>query len=255
MKKSATAVLLALLLAGCSTLPVSRSIDVAQDIGEGVRYIYHDGEHLLILDTNRNAGLRPLEPFPRGSTAASALELAREQSGRAVAVVNGSPFEWTGLPFLSRLRAVTSWNIDGYEYGSAEKSWGTLSFDGSAYRISGDGEELPPETEWFVGGYLPIVKNGRNIGIHGERHARTAVGISEDSRYLYILIVEGDPPDDPGLTSRETADILLSYGAEDAINLDGGNSSALAVFTDGGVLVPYRGGRRRLPLYIVVEGE
>jgi hypothetical protein len=273
MNRPAIALLLALLLAGCSTLPVSRSIDpaalpdpdTAQRIGEGVRYLHHTGEespswppfHLLILDTDRNAGVRPLEPFPRGSTAKAALKLARDQRGsRAIAVVNGSPFAWTGLPFISRLRAVTAWNLGGSEYGSAEKSWGYLSFDGRRYRISGSREDLSQDTEWFVGGYLSIIENSRNIGIHGERHARTALGTSEASRYLYILVVEGDSPADPGLSSRETAEILLYYGAEEAINLDGGNSSALAIFTEGGVQVPYRGRRRRLPLYIAVgEGE
>lgn len=60
------------------------------------------------------------------------------------------------------------------------------------------------------------------------RNPRTAVGIGNGGKRLLLVVIDGRRPGySAGTTLRETADIMLALGARDAINLDGGGSSAL----------------------------
>jgi hypothetical protein len=60
------------------------------------------------------------------------------------------------------------------------------------------------------------------------RNPRTAVGIANDGRRLILAVIDGrQAPYSDGMTLRETAELMLALGARDAINLDGGGSSAL----------------------------
>jgi hypothetical protein len=61
------------------------------------------------------------------------------------------------------------------------------------------------------------------------RYARSAVGLSADGRVLYLIAIDGGQLGKPGATEAETALILKHLGAQDALNLDGGGSSALAL--------------------------
>ncbi len=63
---------------------------------------------------------------------------------------------------------------------------------------------------------------------------RTAVGLSQDGRYLYLMVIDGRQTGwSDGATLAETGAWLLRLGAWRGLNLDGGGSSAMAK-TDGG---------------------
>lgn len=60
------------------------------------------------------------------------------------------------------------------------------------------------------------------------RNPRTAVGLGNNGKRLILAVIDGrQKPYSDGTTLRETAEIMLALGARDAINLDGGGSSAL----------------------------
>ncbi|HLH57311.1 MAG TPA: phosphodiester glycosidase family protein [Verrucomicrobiae bacterium] len=89
-----------------------------------------------------------------------------------------------------------------------------------------------------VTGFYPIVSNGINVGdaasasypdpyIH-QVQPRTAYGISRDNRYLYLMTIDGRQTGySDGALDSETAYWLLQFGAWNAINMDGGGSTAL----------------------------
>jgi exopolysaccharide biosynthesis protein len=59
-------------------------------------------------------------------------------------------------------------------------------------------------------------------------HPRTAVGVSQDGRYLILLVIDGRQPGySEGATLGEVADWLIRFGAHDGLNLDGGGSTTL----------------------------
>jgi len=61
-------------------------------------------------------------------------------------------------------------------------------------------------------------------------HPRSVVGISKDGRYLLIVAIDGRQPGySEGTTKAETAEWLYKLGAYEAINFDGGGSTALAI--------------------------
>lgn len=100
-----------------------------------------------------------------------------------------------------------------------------------------------------VGGFAMVLRAGENIGRGGKRHPRTAAGVSEDGRYLYLMTIDGRQPASVGATTAETAAWLEAFGACDGLNLDGGGSTALAV-DDG------QGGARLLntPIHLGLPG-
>ncbi|MBF8290053.1 MAG: Metallophosphoesterase, partial [Chloroflexi bacterium] len=95
-----------------------------------------------------------------------------------------------------------------------------------------------------VGGREWIVRDGAvNISPHpasaDQLHARSAIGLTADGR-LILIAVDGGRSGSRGMRLPELGDLMLSRGAVNAINLDGGGSTALAVRragTPGPVLV------------------
>jgi hypothetical protein len=94
-----------------------------------------------------------------------------------------------------------------------------------------------------VSGDYAILANGVNIGyalrntpgqIHGI-NPRTAFGLSQDKRYLFLLTIDGRQSGySDGSLDFETAAWLLLIGAYDGINLDGGGSTTLVIQNSAG---------------------
>ena len=76
------------------------------------------------------------------------------------------------------------------------------------------------------------VETEGQAGFATSRHPRTAVGIADNGRRLLLAVVDGrQKPYSDGMTLRELATLLLALGARDALNLDGGGSTAF-VYAD-----------------------
>ena len=77
-----------------------------------------------------------------------------------------------------------------------------------------------------------LVVNGKSSFIKGNGgygiHPRTAIGQRKDGIVLF-LVVDGRRVDSIGAGMKDLADIMLKYGAYNAANLDGGNSSVLVI--------------------------
>ncbi len=72
-----------------------------------------------------------------------------------------------------------------------------------------------------------IRDNNGDAGLCAARHPRTAVGLSADKTKLYMVVVDGRATTRIGMTCGELAGLLQELGAHDALNLDGGGSSAM----------------------------
>lgn len=87
-----------------------------------------------------------------------------------------------------------------------------------------------------VSGGVRLLKNGHydapDVRLSSTRDPRTAIGVSLDGRYMYWLVVDGRSNQSIGFTYRELADFFLYIGSFDALNLDGGGSSTLAIRPD-----------------------
>ncbi len=199
--------------------------------------------HIVRADlSNPRIEVVPHPPQPQGARIG---EIPAD--GSEIVIVNANPFRYQ-FTFRGLVREpVGLYIVEGKNYSQSHKNWGIFWQDGTGLHISAG--PLPEEKmDWAVGGYLPILEDGENIGIHGERRARTALGITRSLDTLFILVVEGEKPDYPGLTSRETAVILQQLGAWNALNLDGGGSSVLWM----GETI-YSGRTRKLACYLKLQ--
>ncbi|WP_159991329.1 phosphodiester glycosidase family protein [Pelistega ratti] len=61
------------------------------------------------------------------------------------------------------------------------------------------------------------------------RHPRTAVGLSQDKRFLYLVVVEGRLDKFKGYTLNQLAQLFKQLNVPHAINLDGGGSSTMVI--------------------------
>ncbi|MDQ8159301.1 MAG: phosphodiester glycosidase family protein [Gemmatimonadota bacterium] len=61
------------------------------------------------------------------------------------------------------------------------------------------------------------------------RHPRSAVGVSRDGRTVWLYVVDGRSTASVGMTLVELAEALRRLGVWDALNFDGGGSTALVV--------------------------
>ncbi len=157
--------------------------------------------------------------------------------------------------FAASVNAVVASNADFFEFGSYQPS-GIAVGDGEVWPNTSDRAEwlffacdgnqnciidepnqntgLNPEWTDVVGGAgAPLVLNGqaqvRGDPVHaGERHPRTAVGVTEDGKLIFLLAA-GRANNAVGMTYDEMAVIMAEMNADRAINLDGGGSSALVI--------------------------
>jgi hypothetical protein len=91
----------------------------------------------------------------------------------------------------------------------------------------------------IVGGAPQLIHNGQ-VKINNEaegiredfvttRHPRTAIAELKDGRMLLVTVDGRQPGVSAGMSLRQLADLLVEFGAVEAINLDGGGSTTMVV--------------------------
>ena len=93
-----------------------------------------------------------------------------------------------------------------------------------------------PLVEQLIGGNAMILQNGelteRNTGdsYNVSRYPRTAIGASQDGRWLYLFVCDGkNVGGSVGLTTTEVCGILKNIGAYNIVGMDGGGSAEMVV--------------------------
>ena len=77
--------------------------------------------------------------------------------------------------------------------------------------------------------YLAVVINGEKVNVSGTGgglNPRTALGQRADGAVL-LLVLDGRQATSLGATLSDVADVMVSFGAVNAGNLDGGGSSVI----------------------------
>ena len=81
-----------------------------------------------------------------------------------------------------------------------------------------------------ISGSRTLLIRGTNINAAtpNDLDPRTAMGLSQDRRYLYLLTIDGRQPGwSEGADFRDTGEWLKRFGASDGINVDGGGSTTM----------------------------
>lgn len=95
--------------------------------------------------------------------------------------------------------------------------------------------------KFAIGGF-PILRDGEVVAGQDSRTAavRTGAGFSADGRTMYLVAVQPTPGTGAGMTTPEVAGLLEQFGADDAMNLDGGGSTTLVARDPGAESVTVR---------------
>lgn len=83
-----------------------------------------------------------------------------------------------------------------------------------------------------VQGSDQILKNGEVMAMNDDplvktAHPRTAIGVSKDGSKVFAVVLDGRSADSRGMTLPELGKLFKDLGAYNAVNLDGGGSSAM----------------------------
>jgi exopolysaccharide biosynthesis protein len=81
-----------------------------------------------------------------------------------------------------------------------------------------------------VSGERMLVVKGKKVsGLDAQQfQPRTAVGINQNGRWLYLVVMDGSEAGE-GASFSEVADLLISYGVYSGMSLDGGGSSTMVI--------------------------
>jgi len=160
----------------------------------------------------------------------------------SVAAVNGSFFNMRP-PYGS----VNYLRVDGNAVAPNKRSEGTVrrgttqegavaTFHGGLYMLKGDNlrvwedyiaaEDVVTTGPVLISGGEPAALAGVNFNT--DRHPRTAAGRRADGTVI-LLVADGRSEQAAGLTMAELQQVMTALGCRDAINLDGGGSSAMVV--------------------------
>lgn len=166
----------------------------------------------------------------------------------------------------------TDYSTSGLAAGNGAAWSGTADNSSNGVLAFGDGRvELKPasnvvtfDASWMKGavsGHPGLVKNGvvqtfsASNSLCVNRHPRTAAGLSEDGKTLYLVVVDGRRTAAAGMTCAELATLLDGLGAYQAVNLDGGGSSAMWISGQGVVNEPSDGTERVVANHLAVFAQ
>lgn len=81
-----------------------------------------------------------------------------------------------------------------------------------------------------LSGKTRLVENGKNVaGNEPTIHPRTGIGIEADGKLLLFTVDGREKGRSLGMKFSEMADVMIQYGARDAISLDGGGSTTFVM--------------------------
>jgi hypothetical protein len=177
--------------------------------------------------------------------------------GMEIVVTNASKPVDQGLKFgevvTGTVQAVTPYGVGN---STIPKNGFVLSLQGGA--LAAVGSQIKPgmqlqltidmEPKWRNAQYIlasgpMLVKDGKvsmtidpNSSRAKERNPRTAVAVNKDRSKVFFVTADGRQSGyASGMTLSEFAEYLVSLGADRALNLDGGGSTAMAVREPGNI--------------------
>jgi hypothetical protein len=238
----------------------SWATDTWTDPHPGVRYLHRTTStpnHVHALEVDlcaRGVALRATKESERQRTVSSFAG-----SVGAQAAINGDFFSYDGY-------WPTGMAVGAGSYWSSDNDWnGFVAFGRDHAWISDPVEHWGSPDDWMdevVGGFPKLVEDGVALSSYSsapshcpDRHPRSAVGLSHDRRTLILVVVDGRSTSSSGMTCPELAALMVDLGADTALNLDGGGSSAIWTQATGVLNDPSDGSERTVSNHLAVWAD
>jgi exopolysaccharide biosynthesis protein len=156
-------------------------------------------------------------------------------------VINGDFFDARGVKDAEGTNSQYRTRLWGAANGPAVtdgRTWSTSTSSKPCLVVHKDGRvtiqalQQPTPDDWeVIAGNTMLVADGAVVPHFNKvRHPRTAVGLDTSARHLIIMVVDGRKPHVAvGMSYDELAAGLIRLGCRQAMNLDGGGSSVIAL--------------------------
>ena len=117
---------------------------------------------------------------------------------------------------------------------------------------------VEPWAREVVSGHPSLIVNGNLRDNNGDslctaRHPRTALGFDASRTKLFLAVIDGRATSRLGMTCDEVRSLFVELGARDAVNLDGGGSSAMWLAGTGVVNAPSDGQQRVVANHLAIR--
>ena len=148
--------------------------------------------------------------------------LAVAVNGTYFATASGSWLRFSGDLALS-MQTLISDHVIAYGPWGASLLWFDAELAPHLLRTSSAAQAVLPQAKWGVGAHELELHNGQILRAgHSTADARTAIGIDQIRKLLFVAIGERISP-------GRMLHVLADLGARDGFLLDGGGSSAMAI--------------------------
>jgi hypothetical protein len=206
--------------------------------------------HILKLDLSRDkmelAPVIPADPDgegPADSTLTNPFKLAAEPS--VIAFVNTNP--WRGMIDPNTKEEDKNWRegqfvdviglaaSDGNNRSHTEENSIALWADARG-KVKIGNESADASAVEGVAGFKQILTDGVvGSGLDERLAPRTSIGLSKDAKIMWIVVVDGRQEKySEGINCTELATIMRDLGCWNAVNMDGGGSSIMALRGEDG---------------------
>ncbi|GIH80677.1 hypothetical protein Plo01_71060 [Planobispora longispora] len=203
-----------------------------------VTAISSDGARIEVKGVNRAAGAEELvlytEEFGAKTAADGGTEIVVDAQGRIVTARAAGGAVPRGHYVLHGTGAMAEWL-----YEHAWETW-TMKLDTRVADLrTRRAVPLTPDT-YVMGGGVGLVRNGRvritagadghaSVNMMLRRHPRTMVGVTRSGGLILVTVDGRNPGVSVGASMVEAAQLMRWLGAKQAINFDGGGSTAMVV--------------------------
>ncbi|MDP2275931.1 MAG: phosphodiester glycosidase family protein [Archangium sp.] len=225
----------------------------------GVRKLYRTNTspawqiHALEIDLDQpGVRLRSTATGERRRTPQSFAQLVGAQLAVNADFFNFTDYTTTGL---------AAGNGSAWAGTSDDNQETTFAFGTNRYELSAKASLVTFNASWMQGvvsGKPDLVRSGaittaqHSTSLCNVRHPRTALGLSQDGKTLYLVVVDGRTTASVGMTCGELATLIKGLGAFHAANLDGGGSSSMYIAGQGTVNRPSDGTPRVVANHLAI---
>ncbi len=247
------------LTAALLTAPAASAADVTTSVADGVTMITRTTATPMVvrvLKVNLGAPgvhLGGTTSAQRKRTTSSYAKLVG-----AAAATNGDFFSYATY----RTTGLAAGNGVKWADTQDDSTSANLAFDDAGRVETFDaGRTLVFDPTWMKGvvsGHPQLVNNGVTLATNPgssactSRNPRSAVGLSQDKKTLYLAVVDGRSSTSAGMTCTEVAALMKGFGAFEAFNLDGGGSSTMYLRGRGVVNRPSDGSERVVANHLAI---
>jgi exopolysaccharide biosynthesis protein len=181
--------------------------------------------NILEIDLKKNQKKLGLIALPRSRELTS--KLAKEAT--AVAAINGGFFDMKNGGAVDFIKVENQ--VVNYTLSKSARANAYLAFDNKSTLITSDSSTIAVYPNIILAGPMLLAQNqsvhlSKNA-FNDNRHPRTAIGIKDNK--LILITVDGRRSQSQGMNLHELTNILKWYGCQDAMNLDGGGSTAMYI--------------------------